>query len=71
MSCNVSLWLDSGHRDVMGTVPDSTGAVISNANLAVSNPEKVEFVSNAPGDYAAPKLPISKYVMTVEARGPI
>ncbi len=57
---------------VVGAVMDSSGAVIPNAKVTVSNPEKAftrELVSNSAGEYTAAKIPIGKYVITAEATG--
>jgi hypothetical protein len=58
--------------NIVGTVTDSTGAVIPNAKVTVQNLDKGytrQFTSNAAGDYAAPKVPIGNYVITAEASG--
>ena len=58
--------------NLVGTVTDSTGAVIPGAKVVVSNPEKGvtrDLVSNAAGEYAAPRIPIGDYMVTAEATG--
>jgi len=58
--------------NLVGTVKDSTGAVIPGAKITVSNPEKGltrALVSNAAGEYSAPRVPIGDYVITVEVPG--
>jgi len=58
--------------NLVGTVMDSTGAVIPGAKVTVENSEKGyhrDLVSNAAGDYAATKVPIGDYVVTAEAPG--
>jgi hypothetical protein len=57
---------------IVGTVKDSTGAVIAGAKVTVSNPQKGftrALVSNAVGEYSAPKIPIGDYVITAEVPG--
>jgi hypothetical protein len=68
----VSAWAQTEGATIVGTVRDSTGAVIPNAKVTVSNPEKGytrEFTSNSAGEYAVPKLPIGNYIVTAEASG--
>ena len=58
--------------NLVGTVKDSTGAVIPAAKITVSNPEKGfmrSLVSNAAGEYSAPRVPIGDYVITAEVPG--
>jgi hypothetical protein len=58
--------------NLVGAVMDSTGAVIPNAKLTVSNPDRGytrELVSNSAGEYAAVRVPIGNYVVTAEAPG--
>jgi len=58
---------------IVGTVTDSSGAVIPNAKVTVSNPDigiTREFKSNASGAYSVASLPIgSNYSVTAEAAG--
>jgi len=57
---------------IIGTVTDPSGAVVPNANIAVSNPDKGFkrlLVSDSAGDYVAAKVPIGSYVVTAEAAG--
>jgi hypothetical protein len=57
---------------LVGTVTDSTGAVIPNAKISVRNIE-TSFVAktetNAEGSYYAPFLAVGSYELTVEAAG--
>jgi len=56
---------------IVGTVTDTTGAVIPGAKVVVNNPEKGflrQLESNSVGDYTAAKIPIGNYVVTAEAR---
>jgi hypothetical protein len=58
--------------DIMGTVTDSSGAVIPNAKVTVSNIDKGitrELTSNSAGAYSAPSIPIGNYTVTAEAPG--
>jgi hypothetical protein len=57
---------------IVGSVMDSSGAVIVGAKVTVSNPDKGftrELVSNAAGDYSVGAIPIGNYVVTAEAAG--
>jgi Carboxypeptidase regulatory-like domain len=57
---------------IVGTVKDSTGAVIAGAKVTVSNPEKGftrELVSNRVGEYSAQIIPIGNYVITAQVQG--
>jgi hypothetical protein len=57
---------------LVGTVTDTSGAVVPNANVRVENPEKGfvrDLVSNSAGEYTAAKIPIGNYVITVEIAG--
>ena len=58
--------------EIVGTVTDSSGAVIPNAKVTVSNIDKGitrELTSNSAGAYLAPSLPIGNYTVTAEAAG--
>src|SRR5438874_13750813 len=57
---------------IVGSVADSTGAVIPGAKVRVSNPEKGftrDLVTNSAGEYTAARIPIGDYVITAEATG--
>src|ERR1035441_7318213 len=57
---------------IVGTVTDSTNAVIPAAKVTVANPDKGftrQLASNAAGEYTAAKIPIGTYVVTAEASG--
>jgi len=57
---------------IVGTVTDTSGAVIPGAKITVANPDKGftrELVSNVGGEYSAPKIPIGTYVITAVAPG--
>lgn len=58
--------------NLVGSVLDSTGAVIPGAKVTVENSEKGfhrDQVSNASGDYSAARIPLGNYVVTAEAQG--
>lgn len=57
---------------IVGTVRDSSGAVVAGATVRISDPSKNNIVvrtavSNSSGEYSAPNLAISTYTITVEA----
>jgi hypothetical protein len=57
---------------IVGTVMDSSNAVIPAAKVTVANPDKGftrQLASNAAGEYTAAKIPIGTYVVTAEASG--
>src|ERR1700735_2388755 len=57
---------------IQGTVKDSQGALVPNANLAVTNTDTRTIVpvkSNAEGRYLAPLLMPGNYTVSVEAPG--
>jgi hypothetical protein len=57
---------------LVGTVTDTSGAVIPNAKVKVANPDKGyvrDLVSNSAGEYTAARIPIGNYVITVETPG--
>jgi hypothetical protein len=57
---------------VVGTVADSTGAVIPGAKISVTNPDRGfvrNLVSNTAGEYLAGRIPIGNYVITCEVGG--
>ena len=57
---------------IVGTVTDSSGAVIPNAKVTVSNPDKGytrDLVSNSAGAYSISAAPIGNYTITAEAQG--
>ena len=57
---------------ITGTVRDSSGAVIPNASVAVTNPATSvtrDLTSNSEGDYLAAGLPPGTYDVTVTAKG--
>jgi len=57
---------------IIGTVTDSTGAVVPGAKVTVSNPNRGfvrDVASNTSGEYSAARIPIGDYVVTTEATG--
>ena len=57
---------------IVGTVTDPSGAVIPNAKVTVSNPEKGftrDLVTDTAGEYVAPKVPIGDYIVSAEVTG--
>src|ERR1700722_3694254 len=57
---------------IMGTVKDSSGAVISDANVTVANPSNGlarTVTSSDSGEFVAPNLLPGTYTITVEAKG--
>ncbi|WP_184257536.1 TonB-dependent receptor [Granulicella mallensis] len=58
--------------DILGTVTDSTGAVIPNANVTLlnldTNSQRTD-VSNASGDFQFTLLPVGRYSVTVKLSG--
>ena len=57
---------------IVGTVTDTTGAVIPGAKVTVSNPDKGyirNLATNSEGIYQAPALPIGDYTVIAETAG--
>jgi hypothetical protein len=57
---------------IVGTVTDTTGAVVPNVRVMVSNPDKGftrDLMSDSAGAYVAAKIPIGGYTVTAEAKG--
>jgi carboxypeptidase family protein len=70
--CFSSLTWAQDTANITGTVTDSTGAVIPNAKITVSNPDVAytrETVSDTAGLYSVSRVPIGNYVITCEAAG--
>lgn len=66
------LYAQSTTGTIVGTVRDSTGAVIAGAKVRVTNAgtgSVLETLSNANGDYVSPNLPPAEYNMRVEHTG--
>ncbi|MFN7998600.1 MAG: carboxypeptidase-like regulatory domain-containing protein [Bryobacteraceae bacterium] len=57
---------------IVGTVTDASGAVVPGVNITVSNPERGftrKVISDAAGEYTAPRVPIGNYTVTLERPG--
>lgn len=57
---------------IVGTVTDSSGAVIPAVKVSVSNPARGfvrDVESNSSGEYTAARIPIGNYVITAESKG--
>ncbi|MGO8789529.1 MAG: carboxypeptidase regulatory-like domain-containing protein [Terriglobia bacterium] len=68
---NGSVWAQDT-ASIVGTITDTSGAVIPNAKVVVSNPERGftrDLVSSSAGEYTAARIPIGNYVVTVEVKG--
>ncbi len=55
-----------------GTVSDSSGAVLPNATVEITNPEtnnKLTIHSNGAGDFSFPELPVGRYQLSVSEAG--
>ncbi len=67
-----SLRAQVGTSDVLGTVTDSTGAVVVGANVTIKNlgtAEKRSATTSDKGEYLFSTLPNGNYTLTVEAKG--
>ena len=68
----IGLYAQSISGTLVGTVRDSTGAVVSGAKIRITNTgtgAMLESQSNANGDYVAPNLPPAIYQLRVELAG--
>jgi hypothetical protein len=57
---------------ILGTVTDSSGALVSGAKVTITNQDTHvvrEFSTNNTGYYNAPFMPVAVYMVTVEAQG--
>ncbi len=71
LAVSVNAWCQDT-ANIVGTVTDSTGAVIPNAKVTISNPEKAftrDLVTGSTGYFAVNAVPIGDYVVTAEAPG--
>ena len=62
----------SGYATINGTVTDPTGAVVSDANVTITNTDtgaKRDTVTGSGGEYAEPYLPPGHYSVTVSHPG--
>jgi len=66
-------WAQTTAGDIAGTVTDSTGAVVPNATVTITNIDKNAVIrtvkTNDSGSYSAALLPIGHYSISVEAPG--
>ncbi|MHB8653755.1 MAG: outer membrane beta-barrel protein [Terriglobia bacterium] len=73
LAFSVNAWSQQQESgSIVGTVMDSTGAVIPNAKVTVSNSDigiTREYTSNASGSFTAASLPIGTYSVSAEAAG--
>ena len=78
LTCTIVLFVGTGYAQVSGygtingTVTDITKAVISDANVIITNIDngaKREAVTGSSGDYSAPYLPPGRYTITVSRAG--
>ncbi len=68
-----SAWAQETTGSISGTVTDSTGAVITNAQVVLKDTDKninVRTVkTGSAGEFSLPQLPVGNYSLTVEAKG--
>src|SRR4051812_6106275 len=67
-----SVHAQTGAAQLQGTVSDSTGAVVPNAAVALSNPQtggKFETTTNGTGVYIFPSIQAGDYKLNVSAAG--
>jgi len=67
----VAMWAQDT-ATIVGTVTDSTGAVVPGAKVTVSNPDRGftrEVASDSAGAYNAARIPIGNYVVSAEMTG--
>lgn len=72
LALGCAAFAQSGRGNVSGTVHDSTGAVVPEAKVTVTNMatnETTELQSNSSGDYTAPDIPVGAYVVRVAKPG--
>lgn len=65
-------WAQKDTGSIVGTVKDSTGAVVPDAKVSVADPEMgINFVTstNSSGEYVATPLKIGRYTVTVVKQG--
>ena len=67
----VAMWAQDT-ATIVGTVTDSTGAIVPGAKVTVSNPDRGfvrDIASDSAGDYTAARIPIGNYVVSAEVSG--
>lgn len=71
LCCSIALVAQEVTGTILGTVTDSSGAVVPGAKVTITNTDRgaIERVvtTNKAGEYSAPLLPIGKYSVTIEA----
>ncbi len=71
-SFTILAWAQKDMGGLAGTVRDSTGAVVADAKVIVSDPDrgdKVETKTNAEGEFVVTPLKVGRYNLTVEKTG--
>lgn len=71
LAFSINAWAQDT-ANIVGTVMDSTGAVIPNAKVTVSNPDRGftrQLVTESTGYFSLSAVPIGNYVVTAEAAG--
>ena len=66
------LWAQSVSGTILGTVTDSSGAVVSNAKVIVTNEGTGltrEVMSDSNGDFVVPSIPTGRYTVVAEMAG--
>lgn len=72
VTSSIALLAQQDTATIVGAVRDTSGAVVPNTKITVSNPDKGfsrELVTNSAGEYTAAALPIGNYVLTAESQG--
>ncbi len=67
----VAMWAQDT-ATIVGTVTDSTGAIVPGAKVTVSNPDRGfvrDIASDSAGEYTAARIPIGNYVVSAEVSG--
>ncbi|MGO8787253.1 MAG: TonB-dependent receptor [Terriglobia bacterium] len=67
----VAMWAQDT-ATIVGTVTDSTGAVVPGAKVTVANPDRGftrDVASDSAGEYTAVRIPIGNYVVSTEVAG--
>src|SRR5580704_16591591 len=67
----VAMWAQDT-ATIVGTITDSSGAIVPGVQVKVSNPERGftrEVASDSAGDYTAVRIPIGNYVVSAGVAG--
>ncbi len=70
--CTLAAFAQGDRGTITGTVTDSTGAVIPNANILVTNSDTAatyKIATTNTGNYTLANVPVGRYVLTVDATG--